>query len=397
MGSHNRLSAAFLRNAPPGKHCDGAGLWYVKRADGGSQWVLRVTVHGKRREMGLGSGDNVSLADARSAAKRWRSEAAAGRDPIKLRETQKREANRTDTRLAVITSAAFEARKAELKGDGKNGRWLSPLQTHVLPKLGQVPIEELDQRDIRDTLEPIWHSKAGTAQKALNRIRIVFRYAAALDLSVDLQAPDKAKALLGRSRHQVKHIAAMEWQSVPAFYKSLEPPSTKLLALRFLILTGMRSRAVRRLHFDQLASDVWTVPAENMKGPKGRTSDFCVPLSTEAQRVIEAARPFARDGFLFPGPRRAVLSDKALPDYMTDRGLKARPHGFRTSLRNWLADTTDASHEVAETIIGHVAGSPVVRAYRRTDYLEPRRILMERWSNYLLGHDSKAVRLVVSS
>ena len=93
---------------------------------------------------------------------------------------------------------AFESRKAELKGDGKAGRWFSPLELHVLPKLGRVPIADIDQRDIRDGLAPIWHIKAATAKKAADRLNIVLNHAAALGLDVDLQAVAKAKALLGR-------------------------------------------------------------------------------------------------------------------------------------------------------------------------------------------------------
>ena len=94
--------------------------------------------------------------------------AAEGKDPIKEREAISRAASRADTRLRVIAEDAFEARKAELKNDGKAGRWFSPLELHVLPKLGQTPIEEIDQRDIRDVLMPIWHEKADTARKAMN-------------------------------------------------------------------------------------------------------------------------------------------------------------------------------------------------------------------------------------
>ena len=122
MRALNRLSATFLKSAPPGKHCDGAGLWFVKREDGGAQWVLRVTVHGRRREMGLGGFPSLGLADARKLAERWRAVAAAGRDPVKEREAEMRQARREDISLAVITADAFEARKAELKGDGAAGR-----------------------------------------------------------------------------------------------------------------------------------------------------------------------------------------------------------------------------------------------------------------------------------
>ena len=375
----NKLSAATVKAAAPGKYSDGGGLWFHKRDDGGAQWFLRVTTHGRRREMGLGRYPDVTLKDARTLAEKWRSEAARGLDPVKVRQRMRREQARNLHLLKDIALDAFESRKAELKGDGKAGRWFSPLELHVLPKLGKVPVADLDQTDIRDTLAPIWHDKADTARKAMNRLSICMRHAAALGLSVDLQATDKARALLGKQRHKAQNIPSLAWQDVPAFYQSLDEGSITHLALRLLILTGVRSKAVRYLHLDQIDGDIWTVPAETMKGRKDATTDFRVPLSSEALAVIEQARPFARDGFLFPSVRKGVISDMTMSKLMERRGMAERPHGFRSSLRNWLAETTNAPHEVAETCLGHTVGGAVERAYRRTDFLEQRRALMERW------------------
>ena len=337
MRAKSILTTSFIKSAPVGKHCDGAGLWLVKREDGGAQWVQRVTIHGRRREMGLGGFPTLGLAEARKVAERWRNVVAAGRDPVKEREAEQRAARREDISLAVLTADAFEARKAELKGDGTAGRWLSPLTLHVLPKLGKVPVTDLDQRDIRDTLAPIWHTKADTARKALNRLSIVMRHAAALGLDVDLQATDKARALLGKSRHVPQNIPAMDWREVPSFYASLAEPTVTHLALRLLILTGVRSGPLRNLRLEHIDGEVWTVPAEAMKGRKGATDAFRVPLTDEARRVIDLARPHARNGYLFPNTRGGVISDMTLSRLMERRGLEARPHGFRTSLRTWLA------------------------------------------------------------
>jgi integrase len=393
MRAQNRLSAGFLKSVPAGKHCDGGGLWLIAREDGGAQWVLRVTVHGRRREMGLGGFPALGLAEARKLAAHWRAVAALGRDPIKEREAEQRAARREDITLAILTADAFEARKAELKGDGKAGRWLSPLTLHVLPRLGKVPVTDLDQRDIRDTLAPLWHDKADTARKALNRLSIVLKHAAALGLDVDLQATEKAKALLGKTRHVAKNIPAMLWADVPGFYASLSEPTQTNLALRLLILTGVRSNPLRHIRVDQIEGDVWTVPAEAMKGRKGATEAFRVPLSREALRIIELAKPHARKGFLFANTRGGVISDMTLSRHMERRGLEARPHGFRTSLRTWLAEATDAPHEVAEAMLAHVTDSGVVRAYRRTDYLEQRAKLAERWADHVTGGAGKVVKL----
>jgi len=383
----------MVKAAGPGKYSDGGGLWLYRRNDGGAQWFLRVHVHGRRREMGLGPYPAVSLKEARAEADNWRMLVRQGLDPIKQREQKRREVARNLHILSDIAKDAFESRKAELKGDGKAGRWFSPLELHVLPKLGKVPVSDIDQTDIRDTLAPIWHSKADTARKAMNRLSICMRHAAALGLDVDLQATYKAKALLGKSRHKPQNVPALHWQEVPAFYQSLSDGSITHLAMRLLILTAVRSRPLRFLHLDQIHGDVWTIPAEAMKGRRDATSDFCVPLSTEALAVIEQAKPFARDGFLFPGVRKGVISDATMSRYMERRGMKERPHGFRSSFRDWTAEATNTPREVAEICLGHTVGGKVERAYRRTDYLEQRRALMERWAMLNLSHLGKVAFL----
>lgn len=379
----HRLSAKAVATLGPGKYADGAGLWLYKREDGGAQWVLRYTVHGRRREMGLGKLDDVSLKQARVDADQWRGVVRRGSDPIKERDRQRLEASRNIHLLKDIALDAFESRKAELKGDGVAGRWFSPLELHVLPKLGKVPVSEIDQRDIRDTLAPIWHTKADTARKAMNRLGLCLKHAAALGLEVDLQATDKARALLGQQRHVVANIPALHWSKVPAFYASLSDGTVTHLALRLMILTVARSMPLRHIHESQIAGDVWTIPGEGMKGRKGKTLDFRIPLSSEAMVVIEQARPHARGGFLFPGQRRGVISDMTMGKYMERAGMVERPHGFRSSMRDWIAETTETQHEVAETILGHAVGGKVERSYRRTDYLDQRRKVMEAWADWV--------------
>ncbi|EJF98597.1 hypothetical protein MEI_00420 [Bartonella vinsonii subsp. arupensis Pm136co] len=382
----NRLNARAVATLGAGKYNDGASLLLHKRKDGGAQWLYRYTIHGRRREMGLGALRDVSLKQARETATQWRSVLHEGRDPIKERNKQKREAMRNLHYLKDIAVDAFESRKAELKNDGKNGVWFAPLRLYILPKLGCLPVSEITQTDIRKVLAPIWHTKAGTAEKALNRLNICLKHAAALGLDVDLQATEKARALLGKQRHKVKNVPAMDWRDVPDFYKTLCKTTTMThLALRLLILTGVRTRPLRYIHKDQVNGDIWTIPAENMKGRRDATTEFRVPLSSEALEILKQARPLSRNDFFFSASGRGPFGENCMSKYMQQIGLEARPHGFRSSLRDWLAETTDAPFEVAETILGHVVGGQVERAYRRTDYLEQRRVYMDKWAAYVTG------------
>ncbi|UNF37699.1 integrase arm-type DNA-binding domain-containing protein [Bartonella krasnovii] len=382
----NRLNARAVATLGAGKYNDGAGLLLHKRKDGGAQWLYRYTIHGRRREMGLGALRNVSLKKARELANQWRSVLHEGRDPIKERDKQKREAISNLHYLKDIALDAFESRKAELKDDGKAGDWFLPLRLYILPKLGCLPVSEITQTEIRNILTPIWHSKAATAEKALNRLNICLKHAAALGLDVDLQVTTKARALLGKQLHKTQNIPAMDWKDVPAFYQTLSKTITMThLALRLLILTGVRTRPLRYIHKDQIDGDIWTIPAENMKGKRDATTEFRVPLSTEALEILKQARLLSRNDFFFSATGRGPLGENCMSQYMQQIGLEARPHGFRSSLRNWLAETTDAPYEVAETILSHTVGGKVERAYRRTDYLEQRRVYMDKWAAYVTG------------
>ncbi len=139
------------------------------------------------------------------------------------------------------------------------------------------------------------------------------------------------------------------------------------------------------IHKDQVDGDIWTIPAENMKGKRDATTEFRVPLSSEALDILKQARSLSRNDFFFSAKGRGPLSECSMSKYMKRIGLEACPHGFRSSLRDWLAETTDAPYEVAETILSHTVGGKVERAYRRTDYLEQRRVYMDKWAAYVTG------------
>jgi integrase len=383
MTKWNQLTAAFVKTAKAGKYNDGAGLWLVVHANGSSNWTFRYQMGGRRREPGLGGTKSVTLQQARARAAEGRQLVAQGIDPQEKWKAEKIESSRPKPTLSNIAKEAFESKKAELKGDGVDGKWFSPLKLHIMPKLGDLSVEQLNPADLQSCLAPIWHSKSDTARKALNRTNIVIRHAAALGLSVDVTLAEKAKILLGKSRHQVKHIPFIPWQDTPAFYQSLNETDVSHLALRLLILTGLRTAPVITAHIDEIDGNIWTVPGAKMKGKRGETLDFRVPLSDEALRVIERAKENSKDSYLFPGKRQSTISLDSMAAIMRKRGLEARPHGFRTSLKTWMSETQQVNREVSEMVISHQTGSRIERAYNRTDYFEQRLPLLKRWAEYL--------------
>ena len=382
----HKLVAKAIQKKPKGTYEDGGGLRLVKRDEGSGYWVFRYMRYGKAHGMGVGGWPAVTLKEARDSAGNARAMLRDGKDPISERERNKREATRSLHLLKDVANDAFESRKATLKGGGVAGRWFSPLELHVLPKLGRRPVAEIDQVAIRDAFTPIWKAKAATAEKALQRLGIVMRHAAALGYAVDLQAVEKARALLGGQGREVDHIPSMHWTDVPAFYAKLTEPTACHLALRMLILTGLRSTPVRNIHVDHIKGDVLTVPAALMKGTKGKVADFDVPLSKEALSIIDIAKETcARGGLLFPGRSGTPVSDMTLSRHMERQGLDARPHGFRSSVRIYMAEKARAPREIAEMILGHAVGSKVEQAYQRSSLIEIRREYLDQWADHVTG------------
>lgn len=374
MTKINTLSHMKVKSLGPGKHFDGQGLMLVKSRKELGKWMLRLMVDGKRREMGLGRWPDVSIAEARERAAEARKQLRDGVDPIQARQAEQRRHKRLTVAEAI--DQCYKARQAELKNDGQAGRWLSPLSVHVIPKIGNMAIEDVDQHVLKQTLEPIWHEKADTARKAMNRMNLTLKHAAALGLDVDLQAVMKTQALLGKRRHEVKHIPSLPYQNAPTFYRWLcDQNSLSAQALRFLILTVARTSEVRFATTSEIEGDLWTLDPKRTK----TATVHRVPLSGEARAVIENRLVVGDSDLLFPSPRGKPMSDATMSRMMEREGYDARPHGFRATFRTWVEECTDASFEVKETALGHQVGSEVERAYQRSDLLEKRRVLLAEY------------------
>jgi integrase len=375
----NALSQMKARSLPQGKYADGQGLWLVKRQREHGKWVLRMSVYGNRREMGLGRWPDVSIAEARTRAEEARRTLRAGVDPIFERLKARRA--RKPLSLKEAIDSCFEARKAQLKDDGEAGRWMSPLSVHVIPKIGSYPVEQIDQHVLKELLSPVWHTKPEAAAKALNRVNLTLKHAAALGLDVDLQAAMKTRALLGKQRHATEHIPALPYEDAPEFYRWLRSiEGVSALALRFLLLTAARTSEVRLAAFDEIQGTIWMLPGVRTKTQVPRR----IPLVAEALNVVECCREKSRT-HLFPAYRGQPISDAAMATLMKRHGYDARPHGFRSTFRTWCEEATDADYETKESSLGHAVDVGVIGAYQRSDRLEKRRQLLEAWERFLLG------------
>ncbi|MCZ4352678.1 integrase arm-type DNA-binding domain-containing protein [Roseovarius aestuarii] len=392
-GTGMALTAIGIKNAPDGKLRDGNGLMLVKRGNSG-KWVYRYSIHGRRPEMGLGTWPDVTLSDARKSRDVWAAELRQGRDPISVRQSQKEAAtaaaNQADPTFAELVTVVFEARKATLRGDGTRGRWRSPLDRHIIPNIGRTPISKITARDVQDALSPIWRTKHPTAIKAYQRTHIVFSKAKLMGYDCDPFIVEAAKEFLGVVDHQPEHIAATLWQDIPDLYARLQTGGDIAQCLRFIILTLVRSDAARGASLGEIEGNVWTVPADRVKGARSRVQEFRVPLSAEALSIV-AQQSEIHSSLLFTGPRGKPVTSRGMEKHLDGLKETGRPHGFRTSFRTWVQDTHACDYDVAETILDHRIHSAVARSYARSDLLDRRQLVMDAWARFVTGQTTAKV------
>ncbi|MXO73489.1 tyrosine-type recombinase/integrase [Alteraurantiacibacter buctensis] len=378
-----KLTAAQVRNLKtPGRYMDGDGLALVITAPQKGYWVLRATVNGRRRDIGLGSLDLVKLAEAREAAIDMRRDIQRGLDPVAERKRQK---------IEILTfKAAAKKVHAEQTASWKNGKhqdqWLNTLESYAFPKLGDRLVNDIEGPLIREVLVGIWLSKPETARRVKQRIGVVLDWAYANGMRLTEAPMRSLNRALPRQPKKDGHFAAMPYEDVPAFIQHLRKRiSVTRLALEFLILTAARSGEVRGAKWSEidLESKLWTVPADRMKVGKKHT----VPLTAAAINVLERARPFYAEcsDLVFPG-RNVLrpLSDMTLLKVMRCAALPFTVHGFRSAFRDWAAERSSFPGEVAEAALAHTVANRVEAAYRRTDYLDKRKLLMKDWADFVM-------------
>lgn len=377
------------------------GRWGVGGADGlalqitpsgARSWVLRLTIGGRQREMGLGNFPTVTLAEARESARAHRKLLKEGVDPVAARQaarsaaTAERSAQKTFSELAAEYIAQHEK---SWKNAKHSAQWTATLHTYAEPSIGRLLVRDIRTAHVIGVLKPIWTSKTETATRVRSRIELVLDYAAAHGYreglnparwkgNIDAALPNASKVA------PVRHHAAVKVKEVAAFMKLLrQQEGMGARALEFVVLTAARSGEVRGATWSEVDLDagLWTVTANRMKS--GR--EHRVPLSKPCLRLLRSIPgDHLADDPLFPG-MRGPLSDMSLTAVLRRMKVSATAHGFRSTFRDWVSECTDHSGEVAEMALSHAIGDKVEAAYRRGDLLAKRVALMGDWALFLDG------------
>ncbi|WP_322015929.1 tyrosine-type recombinase/integrase [Paraburkholderia sp. J12] len=364
----------------------------------GSKWTLRFTspITGKRRDAGLGVYPEVTIAAARDKALAMHKVIDAGKDPIEERDREQQ--------AASVAAAALTFEKAaskvheELRSGWRNAKHaddsIRSLEAYVFPKLGGKPLDAITPADCAEVLRPIWLEKAETASRVRQRMFSVLQWAWA-HTHISANPASVVDHLLPKQNAKKEHQPAIPWRDIPEFskaqFREIEPADNTRAALLFAILTASRSGEVRGATWGEFDLDaaVWTIPGSRMKAGEPHR----VPLSSSALALVKRLKEAKQhETLVFPSPRGKVLSDMTLTALL--RRVKAKSdtpgrvatlHGFRSSFRDWASEHGYA-RDLAERALAHTIANKVEASYHRTDLLEQRRPMMERWATHIIGN-----------
>jgi integrase len=387
----------------PGYYGDGGGLFLQVSKYGSKNWTYRFRTSGRLREMGLGSVDTYSLAEARERARACRKLRDEGKDPI-----EERNAARLQAKLEAAKAMTFEqcaeryiaAHKAGWRNPKHAAQWPSTLATYVNGIFGGLPVQAIDTALVMKAIEPIWNDKPETASRVRGRIESILDWAAARGYRqgenparwrghLDKLLPKKTKV------RPVEHHAALPYAEIVDFMGELrQQEGVAARALEFAILTAARTGEVIGARWDELdlAERLWTIPAERMKAGK----EHRVPLSDKALTIVEQMAEMRHGDFVFLGGRTGrPISNMAMTMTLRRMGRgDLTVHGFRSSFRDWAAERSTFPTEVAEMALAHTVSDKVEAAYRRGDLFQKRRQMMDAWARFCTTRPAAGGRVV---
>jgi integrase len=421
----------------PYRLSDGDGLLLQVNKSGSKDWLVRVTIAGKRRDMGIGGWPVLSLAEARVKAQDAKRDIKAGIDPIAKQREAKEAARAARMAKEEEDKRIFEAAlEAYLKAEAPSWKtpktaksWRASLEQHAAPIM-RLPVGKIGGEDVGNVLSPIWHDKPVMAGKVRRRIAAVLDYAARKGWR-DEKNPAHASRLkdLELSKQaEGKNQPSLPWARLPAFMAALDAEAGMApLALRFLILTALRSSEGRACRWNWVSFDedgpTLTIPPEAMKGRKTEKIDpHRVPLSPAALETLARAYGYALgtkpdlanlpklaalagDARIFPNARRdGPLSDAAVSKVIREMhketpwkdrdGRRASVHGFRASFATWVDDVCPGEHYAREKALAHeIPDGAVSAAYRRSDLFARRVPLMAAWAEHCCKPPAPVVSL----
>lgn len=396
--------AKILRNSDISKIKAGAkaiaqgsvpGLWYrpSQKSDAHGQWIFRYISpeSNKRKQISLGVFPDVDVNAAVALASQYRNQISQNIDPHEEKKKEKHvQSIPTFSCAAKKLHSILEAKWSNPK---HSQQWINTLQQYAFPIIGNLRVDQISPPHIKKILKPIWNEKQETASRLLQRIKKVFDWAMAYGYcpSNPVMAASYLLSPPTSKKQRVEHFPAMPWQKIPEFIanhiRNGERYNITRYIIEFVILSACRSGEARGMTWEEVDIDnrIWTIPAARMKARVPHR----IPITNRMLEILTVLRELDTP-LVFASPQtKKQLSDMTLTAFLRKHAAPsntkdrvATMHGFRSSFRDWCAETGKDCIQ-AERALAHTVKNPVEAAYHRTDLLEQRFKLMEDWSEFV--------------
>lgn len=379
-----KVTAKNFSSLSKGRYSVGDGLSLLVSSETSRSWIFRYQFDGKRKDFSLGSANVLSLTSAKAKITKLRAMIAEGIDPAQERKARKQtDVPRTFKEVVDEAIPVFE-KVRQWKNAKHANQWRATLDTYALPVFGSRILSTITRDDILKAIEPIWLTKTETAKRLRGRIEAVFDFA--ISKGYCDQNPARWKANLETflpppsKIQKEKHHASMpleELQKIaPVFFNST---AVSKKATLFAILTASRIDETLSMTWDEIDfdSETWNLHIERTK----TSVPHRVPLSRQAMMILKSLPRI--NEFVFPSPykaRKAMTIDTPLKLIQKVTGEKWTVHGFRSTFRDW-GEENFIHDTLLEKALSHSQKSKTVRAYQRSDLLEQRRPIMQKWAD----------------
>ena len=385
----HKLSAKKIAKLPDGWYTDSTGLYLVVQNNGTSRfWKYQRQKGGRTFTTNLGSLHQLPLETARKLVNQINdalSEGIAPREYLQSLLAPQKEENKPTLNDVFEQAIRDIAKVRRWRCPRTESIWRASMLKYALPIIGDIPLDKITNKDVLRVVQPIWETVHVTAVEVLNHLEAFLDWADSHGYRTGENPAkwnEKFSTVLSRRcrKQETKHLKAISIEEMPMLCETLWR-STKLChkAALFGILTARRITEFREAKWKEFDFEnrIWNIPPNRRIDQKA--FPLRVPLSNETMALLKQLSN--KTSRLFPGRKSTFIHTQTPYRALQEIGYRVSMLGMRSTFRDWAAITHQDLY-ATEVALSHHFGTETTRAYLRTDMLEERREIMQKWANH---------------
>lgn len=386
------LTDTAIRNAKPMhkpfKLYDEKGLFLQVTPTGGKWWRFKYRINDKEKLLSFGTYPEIKLAGARAKRDEARELIANEIDPSDTRKAKKQTKSGNLANSFEVIAREWIATKMKTKSEAYQKNVLRRFELYLFPWMGKRPIAEINAPELLSIVKRIeMQNKIETAYRTLQATGQVFRYAVQTGKTLRDITTDLRGAL---TPSVTKHMASFtEPQQVAELMRAIDGFTGTLtvqIAMRLAPLVFVRPSELRKAKWADIDLEIgeWRYLVTKTK------TEHIVPLSSQAIDLLKTIKPLSGGGeYVFQGghnPDKA-MSEAAINAALRRMGYDTKTeitgHGFRAMARTILHERLNIDPHIIEHQLAHKVPDALGAAYNRTKFLDQRKLMMQKWADYL--------------